>query len=284
MSERSVGRRRGLRGLGVIVLGMAPGLLVSLSPNSAVAEDHPVRRAELLLFGSGTTGRLSAGVYIELVPGWHLYWVNPGDAGLAPEVHWRLPAGFEPGPLLFPTPEKLVEGDIVSFGYRGAALLLCNIKTPRAVPAKTQFGLTAVLDWMACRESCLTGRETLTADPAAVTPAGFKRSRQILARFTARFPKPAAASLSAGATAKLVTSPRGWTIDIALSENAGSRVRDFFPYPLEGFVIAYSRISCRDGRVTIPVTPSGHSAAISRVSGLLITGDTGYEITLPVKR
>jgi hypothetical protein len=150
---------------------MAPGLLVSLSPSSAVAEDRPVRRAELLLFGSGSTGRISAGVYIELVPGWHLYWVNPGDAGLAPEVHWRLPAGFEPGALRFPTPEKLVEGDLVSYVYRGDVLLLCDITTPRAVPAKAQPALTAVLDWMACREICLIGRETLTADPAALAPS-----------------------------------------------------------------------------------------------------------------
>jgi DsbC/DsbD-like thiol-disulfide interchange protein len=283
MRERLVGWQ-GLRGLSLIVLGMAPGLLVSLSPSSAVAEDRPVRRAELLLFGSGSTGRISAGVYIELVPGWHLYWVNPGDAGLAPEVHWRLPAGFEPGALRFPTPEKLVEGDLVSYVYRGDVLLLCDITTPRAVPAKAQPALTAVLDWMACREICLIGRETLTADPAALAPAELKRSRAILARFAARFPKPAAASVSSGAEAKLVMSPRGWTIDIAFPENAGPRVRDFFPYPVGGFVVANSRISCRDGRVTIPVTPSGNSAEIAKVSGLLITGDTGYEITLPVRR
>ena len=27
-------------------------------------------------------------------PGWHGYWLNPGDAGLPMDVKWQLPAGF----------------------------------------------------------------------------------------------------------------------------------------------------------------------------------------------
>jgi DsbC/DsbD-like thiol-disulfide interchange protein len=284
MRERSSARWGVRRGIGVIILAQALVLGAISSSRSEAAEDRPVRRAELLLFGPGSAGRISAGVYIELMPGWHTYWINPGDAGLAPELRWRLPAGFEPGALRFPTPEKLVEGDSVSYVYRGDVLLLCDIKTPRDLPAEAPLCLTAVLDWMACRESCLTGRDTLRVDPAGLTPAGLKRSREILARFAARFPKPAPDALLSSAEAGLVKSARVWAIDIVFAGRAGSRVRDFFPLSPEGFVIANSRVTCGNGRVTIPVTPSDDSGAIVRVSGLLIIEDAGYKITLPVKR
>ena len=32
-------------------------------------------------------------------PGWHGYWLNPGDAGLPMDVQWQLPKGFTVGPL-----------------------------------------------------------------------------------------------------------------------------------------------------------------------------------------
>ena len=43
-------------------------------------------------------------VAIHFLPeeGWHLYWKNPGDAGAAPDVEWKLPEGFSVKPLLWP--------------------------------------------------------------------------------------------------------------------------------------------------------------------------------------
>lgn len=242
-----------------------------------------MRVAELLLFNSASPGVISAGIHVELAPGWHLYWSNPGDAGLAPVVSWRVPAGYEPGPLRFPTPEKFVEGELVVYGYEGEVLLLCDLKAPPAGPTPAPVVLTAILDWMACRESCLIGRENLTAGPGAVPPAELKRSQDILDRFADRYPKPADPSWASRASAEIVRSGSNWTVEIAIPENAGSPVRDFYPHPIEGFVIAYSRVACRDGRISIPLIPSENSAGPSRVSGLLITGKTGIEIDLPVR-
>jgi DsbC/DsbD-like thiol-disulfide interchange protein len=30
----------------------------------------------------------------EITPGWHTYWTNPGDSGLATNITWDLPEGF----------------------------------------------------------------------------------------------------------------------------------------------------------------------------------------------
>ena len=40
-------------------------------------------------------------------PGWHGYWLNPGDAGLPMDVKWQLPKGFAVGPLRYPVPRRL---------------------------------------------------------------------------------------------------------------------------------------------------------------------------------
>jgi hypothetical protein len=41
----------------------------------------------------GSTVRV--GVLFEMEPGWHVYWKNPGDSGLATEVLLEPPVGFE---------------------------------------------------------------------------------------------------------------------------------------------------------------------------------------------
>ncbi|MEL7113247.1 MAG: hypothetical protein AAGK93_09960, partial [Pseudomonadota bacterium] len=29
------------------------------------------------------------GLSFEIDPNWHIYWINPGDAGIPPEITWR---------------------------------------------------------------------------------------------------------------------------------------------------------------------------------------------------
>ena len=36
-------------------------------------------------------------LHLDLEDGWHVYWKNPGDAGMPLKVEWNLPAGFEAG-------------------------------------------------------------------------------------------------------------------------------------------------------------------------------------------
>ena len=34
------------------------------------------------------------GVNFKMSPGWHIYWINPGDSGMATQVEFSLPAGI----------------------------------------------------------------------------------------------------------------------------------------------------------------------------------------------
>ncbi len=64
-----------------------------------------------------------AGLRLRLAPGWHTYWRNPGDAGVAPELDLATAVGSSARSINWPTPERVAEGDLTTFAYRGDVLL-----------------------------------------------------------------------------------------------------------------------------------------------------------------
>ncbi|WP_375515774.1 protein-disulfide reductase DsbD domain-containing protein [uncultured Nostoc sp.] len=57
------------------------------------------------------------GLHFQIKPGWHTYWKNPGDSGVAPSIAWTLPQGFSAGELVYPYPERLPASGLMNFGY-----------------------------------------------------------------------------------------------------------------------------------------------------------------------
>ena len=257
-----------------------------LSPHSGLAreaEEKPLRRVELLVLEADLSSKIKVGLYFELAPGWYLYWINPGDAGLAPQVRWQLPAGFVAGRLDFPTPQKFIHAGSVTYGYKDELLLLCEITSPPSPPSGSPPALVAVVDWMACRESCIQGRETVAAALQGVSPDVKSRAKKLEKKANSRFPQPVSSAAIAVKGARLIRSDREWAVEIELSGRDATAVSDFFPYPLSDFVIDHSRLVCRDGRISIPLTPASAAAALPRIDGLLIIGGRGYEISIPVQ-
>jgi DsbC/DsbD-like thiol-disulfide interchange protein len=252
----------------------------SVSP--PVAEEEPLRRVELLVFDSRPS-QVSVGLHIELSPGWYLYWLNPGDAGLAPEVSWQLPPSYEAGKLRFPTPRKFVHGDIVTYGFTDETLILCDIRRPGASAAADKPAISAVLDWMACRESCVLGKTTVRVDLSSWDAAATHDAGLVLSRFWPRYPKPLDSTRISPDGARLIKSPGSWRIEILIPSSTASRVSDFYPYPLQNFVIAHSRIASGEGKLVIPVEPSSSSATLSQIDGLFIIDGSGFEVSIPVK-
>ena len=106
------------------------------------------------------------GIQFTLQPGWHIYWQNPGESGEAPKLRWNLPAGFEAGPVEWPTPERIRTKSVVSFGFDGTPLLGTTLTRDRplsALPEHARFALH--LSWLACEEdSCVPASADLALD------------------------------------------------------------------------------------------------------------------------
>jgi len=93
--------------------------------------------------------------------GWHTYWINPGDAGLATRITWTLPPGFTAGPIQWPTPEKHNMGPLVTYGYEGDVYLLTTITPPKS-DLPQHFDVKAKATWLVCQEECIPGKAELT--------------------------------------------------------------------------------------------------------------------------
>ena len=104
----------------------------------------------------------TVGLRFQPKPGWHIYWKNPGDSGMAPSVQWKLPPGFTAGPLQFPLPEKILLPPLISYGYELETLLLAEITPPAGQPLPPKFQIGADLDWLVCKEICLPGKASLS--------------------------------------------------------------------------------------------------------------------------
>src|SRR6476646_5612198 len=59
-------------------------------------------------------------LHLDIAPGWHTYWRNPGDSGLPTEISWKLPSGFSAGEIAWPVPQRFVENAIGNYGYSGS--------------------------------------------------------------------------------------------------------------------------------------------------------------------
>ncbi len=130
----------------------------------------------------------------DIALGWHTYWRNPGDSGLATSVSWGLPNGVTAGAPQWPTPERFTTGPIVNYGYTGNATLLVPLTiAPDAVIGPAQ----AKLFLLECAQMCIPEQATLDLDLRSAAPAIFAAAR-------ARLPRPFGGSAHVAVGAKTV--------------------------------------------------------------------------------
>jgi thiol:disulfide interchange protein DsbD len=77
---------------------------------------------------SSPQGSSQIALILHLESGWHVYWVNAGDSGEAPNVDWVLPTGVTVGKMQFPTPKRLPLGSLMDYGYEGTTVFPFELK------------------------------------------------------------------------------------------------------------------------------------------------------------
>jgi thiol:disulfide interchange protein len=106
---------------------------------------------------------LKAGLHVKLEPGWHVYWKNPGDAGLPIRLTWKLPAGFSVDSMQWPTPERISSPPLMNYGYEGEVVFPFLLQ----VPKQNESGMSAIAakaKWLVCKDICLPEEADLTLD------------------------------------------------------------------------------------------------------------------------
>ncbi|PYI80318.1 MAG: hypothetical protein DME26_21805 [Verrucomicrobia bacterium] len=134
-----------------------------------------VRAADFNLFGQNTQARLvlsaasakpgqpvMAGIHLRMGPGWHTYWINPGDSGMATKIDWALPSGITAGEIQWPVPETFTAGGLTTYVYQKEAVLLVPLTLASDVkPGPAE--IKAKVSWLECRVECLPGKADVKA-------------------------------------------------------------------------------------------------------------------------
>lgn len=116
-------------------------------------------QAELLLQDKSVAAGGDTLLALRLTPdkGWHSYWKNPGDMGMATSVEWILPEGVTVGALQYPAPHVFESSGIKSLGYEGEVVLLAKLSVSEdAKPGKVT--VKGKSSWLTCTaEACIPG-------------------------------------------------------------------------------------------------------------------------------
>ena len=124
-------------------------------------------------------GEVELAIQMRTRPGWHGYWLNPGDAGLPMAVQWQVPAGFSAGPLRYPVPTRLTVAGLMNYVYERDYAVLVRFNVPAG--AKDANGLPL---------NYIKGAAFGTANGPASYPRprpGLDGGRAFLASFGVRF-------------------------------------------------------------------------------------------------
>jgi DsbC/DsbD-like thiol-disulfide interchange protein len=115
----------------------------------AAAAEKPLVTASLVR--ARVDGELWVGVRYEIADGWHIYWENPGQSGIATSA--TLSGADATGPI-FPGPTRFVlPGGIVNNGYERDATLLFRVAGAGDVHVSTR--------WLVCHDECMPGSAEL---------------------------------------------------------------------------------------------------------------------------
>ncbi len=96
--------------------------------------------------------------FIKLTPekDWHTYWLNPGDAGMSPNIEFDLPKGIIAGNPIYENPIKDEFTGMVSFIYESENTLMIPIRVSSDF-SKSEINISGIIKWLVCKEECLAG-------------------------------------------------------------------------------------------------------------------------------
>lgn len=219
-----------------------------------------------------------AGLHFVLDPGWHVYWINAGDAGQPPHVDWKLPAGITAGALQFPSPQRLPLGPLMDFGYENEVLLPVPMRADNSLKPGTKITLRGHLHFLICSRVCIPAQADLQhavsiathpGAPDPVTEPLFLAAERHLPR-----------ALPAGASVSVTQTKNAFIVTL----NSGQRISSAEFYPFDPNLIANAAPQTTeplaDGiRISIPKA-QGLQQIPSELHGLIKLPDgTAYQFT-----
>jgi DsbC/DsbD-like thiol-disulfide interchange protein len=207
------------------LLSLALLLGIMALPSTVMSATAPHGSVELVADTSHVQpGRpFWVGFHFQLEPGWHIYWINPGDSGEPPRIKWNLPAGYQAGSIVWPTPERIVDHSLIDYGYQNDVLLPVEITPPSSLGVGSGAQLSGTLKWLVCREMCLPARADLALNLPLKGTSGPSPQHALFDKARAQLPVPSPK------TWKLTASPGLHTFTLTIDTGKRESEATFFP-------------------------------------------------------
>jgi thiol:disulfide interchange protein DsbD len=222
------------------------------------------------------------GLRFVLEPGWHTYWVNPGDAGVRPKLTWKLPAGFQAGAISWPTPQRLPVSKVMDYGYEKEATLLVPVRGAAGARPAASAEVSVQVSVVVCKELCIPGKAqvSLTLPVRAVAAAPSAANAALFTAARGRLPK----ALPAGAAVR-ITDGKDEFVLTAETGKPPARVF-FFPQDenqIDNMAPQPAEAAPKGFRLRLKKSPDLEKP-VARLRGVLDLDGTGYVIDVPVTR
>ena len=250
----------------------APAIAQDSAASDTVKTDNVIARlvSERIALVPGETAWLA--LHLTIRPGWHTYWLNPGDAGEKTEIAWTLPPGFAAGAIQWPAPQRLFEpGNIAIYGYTGAATHLVAVSVPADAKPGEPVTLAADARWLVCEKICLPEegkfRLTLPVQASGSVAPVEGRWADIFDGARAALPKPSPWPATFALSGKTLTlRVEGAALDAARIESM-----EFFPNE-PGAITPAARQSVRhDAKgFTLTFEAASKAGALKAFAGVLV--------------
>lgn len=269
------GRRRKRRQWGAknrtVRLAFAAAAFAFALATPALAATDPARYMPAELIAQSIAPKPGSTILVgfRMTPksGWHGYWSNPGDSGIAPSVAWTAPTGVKFGPLLHPAPTLISADGISSYVHEGRHILLSRMTIPGSLARGEPIPIEAKLSWAACTETqCVPLHATFTL--ALVAGDGARGpDAEALENAGRELPRPASGGdYSVDGNVIELTIPK----DIKVSRHRSR----FFPDENDAFQTIAAHAS-GDGDV---ISAPFHVAPRNSITGVLTDGRNSYRI------
>ena len=218
----------------------------------------------------------------KIIPGWHTYWRNPGDAGEATKIAWTLPAGWSAGDMVWPTPQKAKLGPLLDYAYEGEVLIPVPISAPANAQVGTAVSLSADVSYLVCQDVCVPEDAKLTVLLPVVAGAAGADPKwgSAIADVLAKAPKPAGL--------KAVFKLDGQVLKLAITggplKGADMAGAYFFPYSPKVLEHAADQVIERGPEgLTLSIKPGydfvGGGTVPEQLQGVLSTKAGAWEVT-----
>ena len=133
-----------------------------------------------------------AAIKFTLTPGWHIYWKNPGDSGLPPEINWKLPKGLEVKEILWPVPELASLDPLTSYGYYDELVLPIRFIAGEGFSFDQNF--SAFISFLICDDICIPEDTNINVN---FSKSNQINSKEIINRWIKRLPEQASFKVNA---------------------------------------------------------------------------------------